>query len=86
MLVPSLWVFNYIQKRYRAVSREVKRLESIYSAVVLTHLSETKKGLKVLRASDKEKFMIDEYLEKVNHILAIRCVIDSVIFPSKIYF
>jgi ABC-type multidrug transport system fused ATPase/permease subunit len=92
LLGPLLIMFNYVQKRYRAISREIKRLESIYAGIQLTHLSETKKyldvilfilrGLKVIRATDKEKFMIDEYLEKLNQMQTIRCIIDAVNTPE----
>jgi len=40
-------VFYVLQRHFRRISREIKRLDSVYTGVVYTHLSETSEYIKL---------------------------------------
>jgi len=43
VIAPATVLFYALQKKYRRISRELKRMDSIYAGKVLTQLAETVK-------------------------------------------
>ena len=57
-LIPSLYVYWYIQKTFRRSSREVKRMDSTTRSPLYAHFSETLTGLSTIRAYHREDVFI----------------------------
>ncbi|EGR29164.1 hypothetical protein IMG5_161730 [Ichthyophthirius multifiliis] len=69
ILIIFLFIFylSYkIQKKFRVSNREIKRLNSVNQGVVLTHLSESCKGVVLIRSFNNQKYMNKEYLQKLS--------------------
>ena len=41
VIVPIMGIFYVLQRHFRRISREIKRLDSVYTGAIYTHLSET---------------------------------------------
>ncbi|EAS02568.3 ABC transporter C family protein (macronuclear) [Tetrahymena thermophila SB210] len=59
-------LISFVQKDFRLLSREVKRLNSVNSGRVLTILDESSKGLVIIRSFKKQKHIVSEYLSKLS--------------------
>jgi ATP-binding cassette subfamily C (CFTR/MRP) protein 1 len=57
-LLPSLYIYWYIQKNFRRSSREVKRMDSTTRSPLFAHFSETLTGLSTIRAYHREDVFI----------------------------
>ncbi len=64
-LFPILIYYYFLQKTYRRVAREVKRLDSLARSPRYAHFKETLQGLVVIRAFKREKYFNQEFLEKL---------------------
>lgn len=67
VMVPVFWVYYFMQKVYRASSREAKRLDSISRSPRYAHFKETLQGLVVIRAFDKKEWFTDEFFKRLRH-------------------
>lgn len=67
VMVPVFWVYYYMQKTYRASSREAKRLDSISRSPRYAHFKEALQGLVVIRAFDKKDWFTDEFFKRLRH-------------------
>jgi hypothetical protein len=54
-VLPISWIYLSAMNYFRAVTRELKRLEALSKSPVYSHLSETLGGLSVIRAFAREK-------------------------------
>ncbi|KAM3567875.1 hypothetical protein VYU27_009987, partial [Nannochloropsis oceanica] len=57
-LFPVSWIYLSVMNYFRAVTRELKRLDSLSRSPIYSHFSETLGGLSVIRAFRKEKAFI----------------------------
>ncbi|KAL4480900.1 hypothetical protein ABPG73_020921 [Tetrahymena malaccensis] len=67
--IASFALVYKVQYIFRILSREVKRLNSVNSGKLITSLTETCKGLILIRSFNKETFILREYMEKLNDSL-----------------
>jgi ABC-type multidrug transport system fused ATPase/permease subunit len=67
VMVPVFWVYYYMQKTYRASSREAKRLDSVSRSPRYAHFKETLQGLVVIRAFDKKDWFTEEFFKRLRH-------------------
>lgn len=51
---------------FRVLNREVKRLNSVNSGKVLTSIGEACSGLILIRSFGREKYILKEYMDKLN--------------------
>jgi ABC-type multidrug transport system fused ATPase/permease subunit len=59
-VIPIAMLFFYIIRYYLKTARELKRMEAIRCSPVYAHVTETIKGLEVIRTSDREKDFLKE--------------------------
>lgn len=60
------WVMLYsIQKRYRPLMRDLKRLDSVNSSKVYTHITESLQGAHIIRAFKKESVFKSQFIKIV---------------------
>lgn len=64
--VPLIYVFYKIYVNFSAVSRDLKRLESISRSPVYASFSETLSGLDTIRAYDATKLFVERHLGHMN--------------------
>lgn len=69
VFVPLAFFYYRFQKLYRAVSREVRRLQSIARSPIYAHFSETLGGLGVLRAYKREASFYEQNVAKLDVFL-----------------
>ncbi|KAL4495492.1 hypothetical protein ABPG72_020233 [Tetrahymena utriculariae] len=62
----AMIIAYFVQKFYREASREIKRLSAVDSGRLLTHITESSRGLMLIRSFKKEKYMILSYLQKLS--------------------
>lgn len=62
---PLGWVYVKAMNYFRAVTRELKRLDAISRSPIYSHFSETLGGLSVIRAFGHEKRFVRANEEKV---------------------
>ena len=55
-----------VQRIFRISNREIKRLNSVNAGKILTTIGETCNGVILIRAFRKEKYVLTEFLEKLN--------------------
>ncbi|KAL4486706.1 hypothetical protein ABPG72_022181 [Tetrahymena utriculariae] len=67
--IASFALIYKVQNIFRILSREVQRLNSVNSGNLITSLAETCKGLILIRSFNKERFILREYMEKLNDSL-----------------
>ncbi|TFJ81540.1 hypothetical protein NSK_006792 [Nannochloropsis salina CCMP1776] len=65
-LFPISWIYLSVMNYFRAVTRELKRLDSLSRSPIYSHFSETLGGLSVIRAFRKEKAFIKANEAKVD--------------------
>ncbi|KAL4483223.1 hypothetical protein ABPG74_019249 [Tetrahymena malaccensis] len=65
-VIISIFIVYFIQKLFRLSNREIKRLNSVNSGRLLTNLGEACKGVILIRSFDRERFVLKEYMEKLN--------------------
>ncbi|EGG23167.1 ABC transporter C family protein [Cavenderia fasciculata] len=61
-----LFVYNYVQKMYRASSRELKRMESIARSPVYSQLTETFNGLQSVRGFGQQARFTSEMSSRID--------------------
>ncbi|MGE0174251.1 MAG: ABC transporter transmembrane domain-containing protein [Oligoflexales bacterium] len=64
---PIGWYYYILQRRYRSVAREAKRLDSVARSPVYAHLKETLAGLTSIRAYAREGAFYREFVRRVEH-------------------
>ncbi|KAL4486709.1 hypothetical protein ABPG72_022184 [Tetrahymena utriculariae] len=62
----SIGLIFWVQRIFRLSNREIKRLNSVNSGKLLTSLGEACKGLILIRSFDRERFILKEYMERLN--------------------
>ncbi|EAR83355.2 ABC transporter C family protein (macronuclear) [Tetrahymena thermophila SB210] len=62
----SIGLIYWVQRIFRLSNREIKRLNSVNSGKLLTSLGEACKGLILIRSFDRERFILKEYMERLN--------------------
>lgn len=67
VMIPVFRVYYFMQKTYRASSREAKRLDSISRSPRYAHFKETLQGLVVIRAFEKKDWFTDEFFKRLRH-------------------
>jgi ABC-type multidrug transport system fused ATPase/permease subunit len=67
VMVPVFRVYYFMQKTYRASSREAKRLDSISRSPRYAHFKEILQGLVVIRSFDKKDWFTDEFFKRLRH-------------------
>jgi ABC-type multidrug transport system fused ATPase/permease subunit len=68
-----LWVaFRYFQKRFLAVSREIKRIDGITRSPQYAHFSASLQGLDSVRGYGRQKQFTDKFILQVNDNLRAR--------------
>ncbi|CAG8480040.1 2241_t:CDS:10 [Ambispora gerdemannii] len=60
LIVPMLFLYNYIQRYYLATSRELKRLDSVTRSPIYAHFQETLGGVSTIRAYQQQDRFIEE--------------------------
>ncbi|EAR88677.2 ABC transporter C family protein (macronuclear) [Tetrahymena thermophila SB210] len=65
-VVSSIVLFYLVQKIFRTLTVEIKRLHSVNSGKLLSTLGETSKGLILIRSFNKQKYIMKEFLERLN--------------------
>ena len=65
--VPVIFATYFVAYRYIIVSREMKRLESIFRSPILIQFSESYLGLSTIRAFAKEKLFFHELCRRVDN-------------------
>ena len=66
LLIPTIYFYYNLQKRFRIASIEVKRMASKYKAPRLAHFKEVLEGLTVIRSFFAEGFFRSKYLDAQN--------------------
>ncbi|EAR98242.2 ABC transporter C family protein (macronuclear) [Tetrahymena thermophila SB210] len=61
----AMVIAYFVQKVYREASREIKRLSAVDSGRLLTHITESSRGLMLIRSFKKERYMVLSYLQKL---------------------
>ncbi|KAL4483231.1 hypothetical protein ABPG74_019257 [Tetrahymena malaccensis] len=74
----QIFLISFVQKDFRILSREVKRLNSVNSGRVLTILDESSKGLAVIRSFKKQKHILGEYLSKLSEFVGTNLIAQAV--------
>ncbi|EAR98208.2 ABC transporter C family protein (macronuclear) [Tetrahymena thermophila SB210] len=67
-----------ISKRYRASSRELTRLHSVNQGQMLTVISENSSGLSVIRSMNKERIIMQEFIQSMENNNQSQIVQDAV--------
>ncbi|KAL4495504.1 hypothetical protein ABPG72_020245 [Tetrahymena utriculariae] len=67
-----------ISKRYRASSRELTRLHSVNQGQMLTIINENSSGLSVIRSMNKEKIILQEFIQSMENNNQSQIVQDAV--------
>ncbi|KAL4449622.1 hypothetical protein ABPG74_007445 [Tetrahymena malaccensis] len=67
-----------ISKRYRASSRQLTRLHSVNQGQMLTVINENSSGLSVIRSMNKEKIIMQEFIQSMEHNNQSQIVQDAV--------
>ncbi|KAL4449649.1 hypothetical protein ABPG74_007472 [Tetrahymena malaccensis] len=62
----AMIIAYFVQKFYREASREIKRLSAVDSGRLLTHITESSRGLMLIRSFKKERYMVLSYLQKLS--------------------
>ncbi|MFN3455666.1 MAG: ABC transporter transmembrane domain-containing protein [Pseudobdellovibrio sp.] len=65
-LIPVFMIYYSIQKSYRKVAREIKRLDSLARSPRYAHFKETLQGLTVLRSFKAQAWFEKEFLAKLH--------------------
>ncbi|KAL4483243.1 hypothetical protein ABPG74_019269 [Tetrahymena malaccensis] len=65
-VVASVLLFYFVQKTFRTLTVEIKRLNSVNSGRLLSTLGETSKGLILIRSFNKQRYILKEFLERLN--------------------
>lgn len=60
-MIPLTIFFLYIRKYFLASSMEIKRIEGIARSPIYVHVNNTMSGMSIIRASNMEKKINDEY-------------------------
>lgn len=76
-LIPILISYFYIQKYYRHVSLELKRVDSIAQSPIYTLIGECLAGLPTIRAFSEEKRFIEQNNEFSNRRMAIFYILSA---------
>lgn len=70
LMVPVLWMYYGITNHYRAVARDLKRLESISRSPIFAHFSETIGGLAVIRTFSRQRlFQVSRRIDGRLHVM-----------------
>jgi ABC-type multidrug transport system fused ATPase/permease subunit len=65
-IVLSVYLIYILQNVFRSANRELKRLASINDGKLLTILGEVCSGTLILRAFERQNFVIKDYLARLN--------------------
>jgi ATP-binding cassette subfamily C (CFTR/MRP) protein 1 len=65
-LIPLGYFYRYVQKYYAAVSREVKRIDSMTRSPIYSLFGETLAGLSTIRAYQRQQKFIQVNYEKLD--------------------
>ncbi|CAD8154665.1 unnamed protein product [Paramecium octaurelia] len=65
-LIGVFYAYYYIANTYIKTNRELKRLKQVNHAELLGWINETQKGLKTIRAQQRQTYFSDYYLEKLH--------------------
>jgi len=84
VITPATGMFYVVQKKYRKVNREVKRIDSAYSGRFLTQLAETTSGVTIIRSFKKENYMVKDFLDRIRDNLLSRSIMETVKFLGKL--
>ncbi len=66
VIIPMVFAFYKLQKKYRVSARESKRLVFVSRSPKFAHFKESIKGLQVLRAYKKGQCFYEKFLNKLN--------------------
>lgn len=69
-LAPILVVYYFVQRIYRSVSIELKRLDSISRSPLYSQIGETLTGLSTIRAYGEESRFVDVNMKLINYNMA----------------
>jgi len=76
--VAALWMIYIVQKIFRISNREVKRLNSVNSGKVLSVIDEACNGVVLIRSFKKEKYILEEFLGKLNESINSSFLISAI--------
>ncbi|KRX00810.1 P-loop containing nucleoside triphosphate hydrolase [Pseudocohnilembus persalinus] len=62
--ITGLIIFYYVIKYYLCSARELKRVEAVATAPIISHFQESVNGTYIIRAFGKQQYYINNYLEK----------------------
>lgn len=70
------FLFLQLARRYRVISRELKRLDSNFSSQFLSLINETVSGIEVIRSLGNQAFQQQKFMRKINNQITSNYVND----------